>query len=84
LSTVLTVALGGDHHRAAERLAVQQGWGAAAGELVLEMPSVAAGPADRVADELQVRRDRYGFSYLMVADGDMDTFAPLVEHLAGR
>jgi probable F420-dependent oxidoreductase len=84
LSMVVSVAGGGDHRQAAERLAVQQGWGAAAGELVLEMPSVAAGPAERVAEELQVRRDRYGFSYLVVADGDMDTFAPVVDRLAGR
>jgi probable F420-dependent oxidoreductase len=84
LSMVLAVALGHDPRKAAERLAVQQGWGAAAGEFVLEMPSVAAGPADRVADELQARRDRYGLSYLVVADGDMDTFAPVVDHLAGR
>jgi probable F420-dependent oxidoreductase len=83
-SMVLAVALGGDHRQAAERLAVQQGWGAAAGELVLEMPSVAAGPTERVVEQLQVRRDRYGFSYLVVADGDMDTFAPVVERLAGR
>src|SRR4029450_12598335 len=56
LSMVLAVAPGADHRQAAERRAVQQGWGAAAGELVLEMPSVAAGPAERVAEELQVRR----------------------------
>src|SRR4029453_12102920 len=84
LSMVRAMAGGGNHRQAAERLAVQQGWGAAAGELVLEMPSVAAGPAERVAEELQVRRDRYGFSYLVVADGDMDTFAPVVDRLAGR
>ncbi|HWJ53357.1 MAG TPA: TIGR03621 family F420-dependent LLM class oxidoreductase, partial [Propionibacteriaceae bacterium] len=84
LSMVLAVALGGDHRQAAERLAAQQGWGAAAGELVLEMPSVAAGPADRVAEQLEAGRDRYGFSYLVVADGDMDTFAPVVERLAGH
>jgi hypothetical protein len=84
LSMVLAVALGGDHRQAAERLAVRQGWGAAADELVLEMPSVVAGPADRIAEELQARRDRYGFSYLVVADGDMETFAPVVERLAGR
>jgi probable F420-dependent oxidoreductase len=84
LSMVLAVALGTGHRRAAERLAVQEGWGAAAGELVLEMPSVAAGPAERVVEELQVRRDRYGFSYQVVADGDMDAFAPVVERLAGR
>jgi hypothetical protein len=48
------------------------------------MPSVAVGPAERVAEQLQARRDRYGFSYLVVADGDMDTFAPVVDRLAGR
>lgn len=47
------------------------------------MPSVAAGPAGRVAEELQARRERYGFSYLVVADGDMEAFAPVVERLAG-
>jgi probable F420-dependent oxidoreductase len=84
LSMVLTVAPGGDPGQAAERLAVQQGWGAAAAELVLEMPSVVAGPPERVADALQARRDRYGFTYLVVADGDMEAFAPVVERLAGR
>jgi hypothetical protein len=48
------------------------------------MPSVAAGPAERVAEQLQVRRDRYGFSSLVVAEGDLDTFAPVVDRLAGR
>jgi len=84
LSMVLSVASDGDHRKAAERLAVQQGWGAAAAELVREMPSVAAGPAELVAEQLQQRRDKYGFSYLAVADGDMETFAPVVDRLAGR
>jgi probable F420-dependent oxidoreductase len=84
LSMVLSVAFDGDHRKAAERLAVQQGWGAAAAELVREMPSVAAGPAELVAEQLQQRRDKYGFSYLVVADGDMETFAPVVDRLAGR
>lgn len=84
LSMVLSVASGRDHRTAAERLAVQQGWGAAAGELVLEMPSVAAGPAERVAEQLEAGRERYGFSYLVVGDADMDTFAPVVDRLAGR
>jgi probable F420-dependent oxidoreductase len=84
LSMVLSVASGRDHRKAAERLAIQQGWGADAAELVLEMPSVAAGPAELVAEQLQERRDKYGVSYLVVADGDMETFAPVVERLAGR
>jgi hypothetical protein len=83
LSMVLAVALDRDRRQAAERFAVEHGWGVAAAELVLEMPSVAAGPAGRVAEELQARRERYGFSYLVVADGDMEAFAPVVERLAG-
>jgi probable F420-dependent oxidoreductase len=83
LSLVLATALDRDHRNAAERFAVDHGWGAAAAELVLEMPSVAVGPAERVADELQARRERYGFSYLVVSDGDMEAFAPVVERLAG-
>jgi probable F420-dependent oxidoreductase len=84
LSMVLAVALDRDHRKAAERFAVEHGWGAAAAELVLEMPAVAVGPVGRVAEELQARRERYGFSYLVVADGDMEAFAPVVERLAGR
>jgi hypothetical protein len=48
------------------------------------MPSVAVGPAERVAEELEARRERYGFSYLVVADDDLEAFAPVVERLAGR
>jgi probable F420-dependent oxidoreductase len=84
LSMVLSVVPGHDPRKAAERFAVEQGWDAAAAELVLEMPSVAVGPAERVAEALEAGRDRYGFSYLVVADGDMEAFAPVVERLAGR
>jgi probable F420-dependent oxidoreductase len=84
LSMVLSVVPGANPRKAAERFAVEQGWGAATGELVLAMPSVAVGPAERVAEELERRRDRYRFSYLVVADGDMEAFAPVVELLAGR
>jgi probable F420-dependent oxidoreductase len=84
LSMVVSVVPGDDPRKAAERFALEQGWGAAAGELVLAMPSVAVGPAGRVAEELEARRARYGFSYLVVADGDMEAFAPVVERLAGR
>jgi probable F420-dependent oxidoreductase len=83
LSLVVSLAPGPDHRKAAERFAVEQGWGAAAGEAVLEMPSVLAGPPERMAEELRSRRDRYGFSYVVVADGDMEALAPVVRRLAG-
>jgi probable F420-dependent oxidoreductase len=84
LSMVVTVRPTRDHREAAERLAAEQGWGGAAAERVLEMPSVFLGPVARIVDQMQARRERYGFSYLVVSDGSMDAMAPVVERLAGR
>jgi probable F420-dependent oxidoreductase len=83
LSMVVSVVLAADHRAAAERLAVERGWGAAAAGAVLDMPSILLGSEARVADLLHTRRDRLGFSYLVVSDEDMETFAPIVERLAG-
>jgi hypothetical protein len=58
--------------------------GRAAAERVLEMPSVFLGSVERIVDQMQERRDRYGFSYYVVADGAMEAVAPVVERLAGR
>jgi probable F420-dependent oxidoreductase len=84
LSMVVSVRLTRDHREAAERLAAEQGWGGVAAEQVLEMPSVFLGSVERIVDQMQARRERYGFSYLVVSDGAMDTMAPVVERLAGR
>jgi probable F420-dependent oxidoreductase len=83
-SMMVSVILTDDHRAAAEQAAVERGWGAAAGEQVLEMPSVLIGPVDRITEQLQARRDRYGFSYLVVSDEDMEAFAPVVDHLADQ
>ena len=84
LSMMVTVVPADDHREAAERLAVERGWGAAAGELVLAMPSVLVGSTARIAEVAQARRERFGLSYLVVADQDLEAFAPVVEQLAGR
>lgn len=81
---VVSVAPGEDGRSAAERLAVRRGWGAAAAELALEMPSVLAGPVERVVDELQARRERFGLSYYVVSNASMEAAGPIVERLAGR
>jgi probable F420-dependent oxidoreductase len=83
LSAMVTVAVAGDHTRAAERLATERGWGAAAPQ-VLEMPSVLLGPVDRIVEGLEARRDRHQLSYVVVSDEDMEAFAPVVDRLAGR
>lgn len=47
--------------------------------------SVAAvvGTVEQMSDQLIDRRERFGFSYVLVSDELMDAFAPVVERLAG-
>jgi probable F420-dependent oxidoreductase len=66
---------------AAIRFAVARGWGAAAAEQVMSMPSAFIGTADRIAEQMVERRDRYGISYYVVPDEAMDEFAPIVSAL---
>jgi alkanesulfonate monooxygenase SsuD/methylene tetrahydromethanopterin reductase-like flavin-dependent oxidoreductase (luciferase family) len=68
---------------AAERLAAGRGWAGLPVEQVLDMPSILVGTADRIAEQLRARRDRYGLSYVVVSDQDMMAFSPVVQSLAG-
>jgi probable F420-dependent oxidoreductase len=52
-------------------------------EQALESPSVLCGTVDEIVEDLQVRRERYGFSYIVVWE-PMEKFAPVVERLAGK
>ena len=73
-----------DHYGAAERYAAEHGWGIAAADRVLEMPSTFVGPVARIVDDMLARREQYGFSYYVVSDQDLDAFGTVVERLAGR
>jgi probable F420-dependent oxidoreductase len=84
LGLIAFPAIGEDPRRQAERVAVRRGWGAAAADQVLEMPSILVGPPERVADDLQARRERLGLSYYVVSNANMEAAAPLVADLAGR
>jgi probable F420-dependent oxidoreductase len=83
LSLVVSVIMANDHRRAAERFAVARGWGSDAVELVLAMPSVLVGSPDRIAEQTLARRERFGFSYYVVSDEQLELFGPVVERLAG-
>jgi alkanesulfonate monooxygenase SsuD/methylene tetrahydromethanopterin reductase-like flavin-dependent oxidoreductase (luciferase family) len=84
LSALISVCVADDHRAAAERVAVERGWGAAAADLVLDMPATFVGSADRIGEQMLARRDRFGLSYYVVSDADLDAFAPVVGRLAGR
>jgi probable F420-dependent oxidoreductase len=84
LSTVIGVTVTDDPRGEAEALIDRRGWAGIAPEQVLEMPSLVIGSIDGIVETLRARRYRLGFSYYVVSDADMETFAPVVARLGGR
>jgi probable F420-dependent oxidoreductase len=53
------------------------------GEEVLDLPIVLIGSVEDICDRLVARRERWGFSNIVVPDEAVETFAPVVARLAG-
>ncbi len=53
-------------------------------ELVERTPFALVGSPAQIAEDLQERRDRFGFSYIIVGPDEIDSFAPVVADLAGK
>jgi probable F420-dependent oxidoreductase len=83
LSLVISVVIAEDRRQSAERFALQKGWRGITVDDVLEMPSVFIGSVHQIADQMHARRERYGLSYFVVSDRDLDTASPIVARLAG-
>jgi alkanesulfonate monooxygenase SsuD/methylene tetrahydromethanopterin reductase-like flavin-dependent oxidoreductase (luciferase family) len=47
-------------------------------------PHAAVGSVDEICEELERRREEYGFSYITVGDAHLDAYLPIVERLAGK
>ena len=82
LSLFPDVIVTADRRAAASRLAQERGWDVAP-ETVLDMPAVLIGSIDEIVETLQARRERFGFSYFVVSDTELDLAAPLVKRLSG-
>lgn len=52
-------------------------------ETLQRFPHAAVGSVEEICEELQRRRELYGFSYITVGDAHLDAFIPIVERLAG-
>lgn len=52
-------------------------------EMVTETPFAVIGTPAQIAEDLVARRERWGFSYVIVGAEDVDSFAPVVARLAG-
>ena len=83
LSIVSSVIIAENRREAAERLIHQREWDNISADRVLEMPSIFIGSVDQIVEEMQTRRERYGISYHVVRDTDIETVAPIVARLAG-
>jgi probable F420-dependent oxidoreductase len=66
--------------RAAARTATMLGL---PGEDALELPIVLIGPEDELCEQLLKRRERWGFTNIVVPAEAMESFAPVVARLAG-
>ncbi|MEA2523319.1 MAG: hypothetical protein QOG89_373 [Thermomicrobiales bacterium] len=69
-----------DRAGTAERIANQYG---VTPDEVLASPLVLIGSVDEMVEHLQERRERYGFSYIVVIEPNLDRLAPVVARLAG-
>lgn len=53
-------------------------------EQLAQVPIALIGTVDQICDTLEERRDAYGLSYWIIHEQQMDTFAPVIDRLAGR
>jgi len=51
--------------------------------VLADIPLGIAGTVDEICEQLERRRERWGFNYIVVHDGEIDAFAPVVARLAG-
>ena len=51
---------------------------------IAESPFALIGSPEQLAEDLLARRERWGFSYVIVGAADVETFAPVVAMLNGR
>jgi len=71
-----------DRRRDAQEFA-QRRWQGVNADAVLDMLDMLVGTIDQISEDLRARRSRLGLSYLIVADRDLESAAPLVERLSG-
>lgn len=74
------VAVGDDRAEFAERMGPALGLEPAA---AAEAPIALVGSISEICDQLLERRERWGLTYWVVHDHEMEAFAPVVERLAG-
>jgi hypothetical protein len=76
------VMLTEEARRASEELSLE--WSPLSPEEVGETPYLLIGTVDDIVATLRARRDRWGISYVVVFEWDMEAFSPVVARLSGQ
>ncbi len=84
LSLVPSVTITDQRQQRTEQLIRERGWAGIAVADVWEMPSMFIGSVDQIIEDLEARRERYGFSYYVISDDTIEEFAPIVARLTGK
>ncbi|MFD8497884.1 TIGR03621 family F420-dependent LLM class oxidoreductase [Amycolatopsis sp. NPDC059657] len=53
-------------------------------EEIAESPAFLIGSAEEICETLEERREKFGFTYWVLPEAEMERFAPIVERLTGR
>ena len=80
-SMVFVVAISNNYEQVAQEIGNRFGLSP---EQVLGASHVLIGTVDQIGDEILLRRERYGISYIEILDKYIDIFAPIVARLAGK
>lgn len=83
LSMIPSFVITNHREAAASAIARERGWDGYDAADVLEMPSMLIGSYEEVIALLVQCREEYGFSYVVVSDGQMEELAPVVCALSG-
>ena len=75
------VYVGDDHHKVVKEVATQLGVDV---KEAYRMPPVLVGTVESIVEQLEMRRERFGFSYWSIHEDDVDSFAPVVAALRGH
>ena len=77
---ILRLLITDDRKAGVEELAKDTGM---TSEQVLDNVHILVGTVDQIVEDLQMRREQFGISYITARDHDMNDFAPVVARLAG-
>jgi probable F420-dependent oxidoreductase len=82
LNLIPTIVFSDDQEHTAASMIRDRGWSNISVDDVLAMPSVFIGTLDEIVEQMLKRRERYGFSYYVFSDTQIEDYAPIVSTLA--